>query len=92
MEKSRIKPASILMIVGGGLFIIFRIYTWIYDLPTKNNLLATIGLSLLLPFFAGLFLYGKNLKDNHYRSGIVMQLISILFVVAFIITSLFMYV
>jgi hypothetical protein len=76
------------MIIGGGLFAVFRIFTWIYNLPTKNNWLATVGLLLLIPVFVGLFIYGKRLKEYNYSRGIVLQYVSILSIVAFIITSI----
>ena len=89
MDFSKRKLSFILMIAGGGAFAAVIIISVIYNLPTINNVLAVIGLSLLMPAFVGLFMYGSGIKEFYYRRGTIMQAISILCIVAFIITSIF---
>lgn len=78
----------LLIIVGLVLFIIFRIVTLIYNIPTVKNLVSVIGLSLLIPTFIGLIIYSERIKEYRFKLSIFLKGISIVCIVAFSVTTL----
>lgn len=90
-KEQKKKLGEILIYCGVGAFIIFRIVTWILSIPTVKNLAATIGLSLLIPAAVGMFMYGKSIMDYKSKLGGHLQFMSVIFIVAFVVTTILTY-
>ena len=88
MKIERKKLSKKLIFSGFGAFLIFRIVTWILNIPMKHSFIAVIGVSLLIPASIGLFMYGISIEDYTSRIRRFLLFLSLYIAVSFAETIL----
>ncbi len=73
----------ILITCGVILLIIFVIITNVYGISTKNSMLELVPLLASIPIWIGLYL--KSNKMNNRKWGIRLKILSITFIVSFVL-------